>query len=191
MIEDAEIIERCRQGQLGLMDILVDRYKIDLYTLCMRLARSKPDADDLFQDTWMRVMKRLDRYSPEHTFRTWLFAICTNRYRDLYRWRRRWTFRGGGRGGGAPGSESLASIVTPAPNPEEAALAEETRAEMSRAIDALEDLFKLPVVLFYFHNCTIAEIGEVLGIPAGTVKSRLHKGRERLKQAMEGAGYER
>lgn len=191
MIEDAEIIRRCRQGQMGLMDILVDRYKIELFSLCMRLARTKPDADDLFQDTWVRAMKRLDSYSLEYGFKTWIFAICTNRYRDLYRRRRRWMRRLRGNWGMDSEEETLARIEAPAAGPEETVLQDEQRAAVKQALAALDDAFRLPVVLHYFHGCSTAEIGAILEIPAGTVKSRLFKGRELLKTLLEDRGYER
>ena len=85
VLEDGEIIRRCLGGQPGMMDLLIDRYATDLYSLCVKLTRNRPDADDLFQDTWARVMRSLDGYDPQHRFKAWLFAICTNRYRDLYR----------------------------------------------------------------------------------------------------------
>ena len=79
MIEDGEIVRRCLAGQMGMMDLLIDRYKTDLYSLCVKLTRDRPDADDLFQDTWARVMRNLESYDPQHKFKSWLFAICANR----------------------------------------------------------------------------------------------------------------
>ena len=69
MLEDGEIIRRCQSGQMGLVDILIDRYKTDLFSLCIKLTRNRHDADDLFQDTWMRVMKRINRCSTERPAR--------------------------------------------------------------------------------------------------------------------------
>lgn len=189
MLEDAEIIRRCKQGQPGLLDILIDRYRIDLYSLCVRLTRSKPDADDLFQDTWVRVMKRMQSYSAGYEFKTWLFSICLNRYRDIYRRRMRWAWwRRPGRVGG---TDEIDTIESPSPSPEAELLGEESRRAVKSAVDSLEDTYRVPMVLFYFQNCPVAEIGTMLDIPAGTVKSRLHKGRALVKAALEEAGHER
>lgn len=189
MLEDGEIIRRCRAGQTGLMDILIDRHKTDLYSLCVRLTRCGPDADDLFQDTWIRVMKRLDSYSSEHRFKAWLFAICINRYRDLYRWHKRWRRRGRRCEVGEGTEDQLASIEAQDRDPEQQAISEENKVIVRRAIDKLDDSLRLPIFLHYFQNLSTEEISVVLEIPQGTVKSRLHKGRNRLRASMEKAGY--
>lgn len=185
MLEDGEIIRRCRNGQTGLIDILIDRHKTDLYSLCMKLTRSGPDADDLFQDTWVRVMKRIDTFSPEHNFKTWLFTICTNRYRDLYRWRRRWWRRVLHAGSKERFEEELELVESQGPDPEQQAIAAEEKAMLREAVDKLDESLRLPIVLHYFHGLSTAEIGEVLGIPQGTVKTRLLGGRDKLRKALE------
>ncbi|UCG51764.1 MAG: RNA polymerase sigma factor [Candidatus Latescibacterota bacterium] len=191
MLEDGEIIRRCQAGQTDLMDILVDRHKTELYTLCMRLTRNGTDADDLFQDTWVRAMKRLDSFSLKHGFKTWLFAICMNRYRDLYRWRRRWWRQMKRAGKQTHGEDDLTIIESQDPDPERLAISTEERVAVRIAVDKLEDSYRLPVLLHYFQGLSVAEIGVVLGIPQGTVKSRLHAGREKLRAALEGAGHGR
>jgi RNA polymerase sigma-70 factor (ECF subfamily) len=191
VIEDGEIIRRCRQGQTNLLDILIDRYATDLYTLCMKLARRAPDADDLFQDTWVRVMKRLDSYSPEQRFKPWLFAICVNRYRDMYRWRKRWR-RGRGAGAGEESAESaLAALEAGDRTPEQRALDREDLLAVRRAIDSLDDALRLPVLLHYYEDLSVEEIGRIMEIPQGTVKSRLHTAREKLRAALEETNHER
>ena len=197
MLDDGQIIRRCLDGQMGMMDLLIDRHKTDLYSLCLKLTRSGPDADDLFQDTWVKVMKSLDSYNPEHRFKTWLFAICMNRYRDLYRWRRRWWRRvrrlgeeGSPEGEPRPDDE-LAAMEAGEPNPEEQAISQEKRGAVREALDRLDDPFRLPILLHYFQDLSVAEIARILKIPTGTVKTRLLRGREKLKGAIEAAGHGR
>jgi RNA polymerase sigma-70 factor (ECF subfamily) len=191
VLEDGEIIRRCLGGQTGMMDLLIDRYKTDLYSLCVKLTRNGPDADDLFQDTWVKVMKSLKSYKPEHRFRTWLFAICTNRYRDLYRWRRRWWHRvtslGQDRGAEEDPrpQDELAYMEFDGPTPEEHTIAQEGRGAVKEALDRLEDTFRLPILLHYFQDLSVAEIAMVMEIPEGTVKTRLSRGREKLRGALE------
>jgi RNA polymerase sigma-70 factor (ECF subfamily) len=134
-------------------------------------------------------MKNIGRYSEEHTFRTWLFAICLNRYRDLYRWRKRWWRRVTRLPLGAGGHGDIACFETGAPNPEQCMISEERRAAVRHALDNLEDTFRLPILLHYFQGLPVAEVGEILEIPPGTVKSRMSAGRERLRAAMEDAGH--
>ena len=188
MLEDGEIVLRCQRGQTALMDVLIDRHATDLYSLCMKLTRSEPDADDLFQDTWVRVLKRLDSFSPQHSFKTWLFTICINRYRDLYRWRKRWWRRVRQVGSKRQIEDDLALMESPEPGPEQQAISKEDRAALREAIDELEDSFRLPILLHYFQGLSTVEISEVLGIPRGTVKTRLYGGRNKLRTALEDAG---
>jgi RNA polymerase sigma-70 factor (ECF subfamily) len=191
VLEDGDIIRRCQGGQRGLIDTLIDRYQTDLYSLCVKLTRGGPDADDLFQDTWVRVMKRIDSFSPENNFKTWLFTICTNRYRDMYRWRKRWWHRVRQFGSKEDFEAELELVESQEAGPAELAVSKEEKASVRQAVDSLEDTFRLPVVLHYFHEMSTAEIGEVLGIPQGTVKTRLHGARDKLRRALEGEGHGR
>jgi RNA polymerase sigma-70 factor (ECF subfamily) len=171
------------------MDILIDRYKTDLYSLCVKLTRNGSDADDLFQDTWVRVMKRIDGFSPDHNFKTWLFTICLNRYRDLYRWRKRWWRRIRQPDSGEQIDEEITRLESLEPGPEQLAISEQSRTMLRKAVDMLDESLRLPIVLHYFQGLSTAEIGEVLGIPRGTVKTRLYAGRDRLRKTLEEAGH--
>jgi RNA polymerase sigma-70 factor (ECF subfamily) len=186
LLDDREVIRRCQCGQTDLIDILIDRYQVALYSLCRRLTRDPIDADDLFQETWVRVIRNLDRCSPEHKFVTWLYSICLNRYRDGYRKRRRWLLRVIPLGATVGAHrEAVEQIPAPGPEPQEKALRAEVREAVERAVQRLQETHRLPIVLHYYLDLTVEETGEALGIPAGTVKSRLHTGRQRIKQMME------
>ena len=89
MQNEREIIRRCQRGEIRLMDLLIERYRVSLYSFCRKLTRNRTDADDLFQETWAAAMRGIGSFSGEKPFRPWLFAICINRYRDAYRKRRR------------------------------------------------------------------------------------------------------
>jgi len=191
VVEDREIIRRCRLGQMSLMDVLIERYKTDLYSLCEKLTRDPSDADDLFQDTWMNVVKNLEKYSSKYAFKTWLFSICLNRYRDLYRRRKRWWRRITRISSWERPEGNPVEFRAPDPDPEETMISEERKSTVREAVEGLEDMFRLPVLLHYFQGLSTAEVGEVLGISPGTVKSRLSRGREKLRSQMEGLGHGR
>ena len=191
MLEDREIIRRCLLGQMGLMDVLIERYKTDLYTLCEKLTRDPSEADDLFQDTWMNVVKNLRKYSPDYGFKTWLYSVCVNRYRDLYRRRKRWWRRITRMPSWERSQDEPMEFRSPDPDPEETMVSEERKGAIREAIDRLEEMFRLPILLHYFQELSMVEIGEILGIAPGTVKSRLSRGREKLKSEMEGSGHGR
>ncbi len=190
MIADRDIILRCQRGQTHLLDVLIERYKVALYSLCRKLTRNSADADDLFQDTWVRVMKNIARFSPERRFSPWLFTICVNGYRDRYRKRGRWSrlipsFR----------SSTIRDAVidrTPAPEsgPEEDLLRDESARGVRRALSGLHDTLRLPLLLHYYRDLSLEEISQILGIPTGTAKSRLHRGRAMVRSLMEDENHE-
>jgi RNA polymerase sigma-70 factor (ECF subfamily) len=191
LLDDREIVRRCQCGQTQLMDVLIDRHKDSLYTLCLRLARNEPDADDLFQDTWMKAMKKLDTFSLERKFSTWLFAVCVNRYRDMYRWRKRRLrrMRHVASFGDIDGDAGAREVRDS--RPDEHVMERERIDAVRDALDSLDDVHRLPIVLHYFHELSIEDIGRILDIPPGTVKSRLSNGRRLLKNSLEDAGHGR
>jgi RNA polymerase sigma-70 factor (ECF subfamily) len=190
LLDDREVIRRCQCGQTELTDILIDRYQVALYSLCRRLTRDRVDADDLFQETWVRAIRNLDRCSPEHKFVTWLYSICLNRYRDQYRKRRRWRLRVINFGTiEHTHREAVEQVPTPGSAPEKEALQAEVKQTVKDAVQRLQETHRLPIVLHYYLDLTVEETAEVLGIPAGTVKSRLHSGRKKIKIIMEELHY--
>jgi RNA polymerase sigma-70 factor (ECF subfamily) len=188
-LDDREIVRRCQCGQAQMMDVLIDRYKDSLYSLCLRLARNEQDADDLFQDTWMNAMKNIDTFSLERTFSTWLFAVCINRYRDGYRWWKRRLCRMK-RVANFGDIENESGIDEARDSmPDERVMRTERMDAVKRALDSLDDTYRLPIMLYYFHELSIEDIGGILEIPPGTVKSRLSNGRRLLKGKLEDAGH--
>ncbi len=186
MLEDRDIILRCRDGQTDRIDILVDRYKTPLYTLCRKLTKDPGDADDLFQDTWVKAMRHIGQCDPERKFSTWLYTICLNRYRDRYRRGKRWLARI--KEYSSTDAKELEMDQVPAgnPSPEDDVITGERESVVRRALDSLEDKLRLPILLFYFQEMSLAEIGGILGIPEGTVKNRMFLGRKKLEAILEG-----
>ncbi len=155
-------MERVQAGDAEALGSLIDRYRGPLYAFLWR--RAGEGADDLFQESWIRVSRARDRFDPSRRFSTWLFQIANNLCRD--RWRRQGARR---RALDALGSElrTTGADVAPAPTlPADQGL--------FRRLDALPDRLREVLVLRHYHELGEAEIAEVLGIPRGTVKSRLH-----------------
>jgi RNA polymerase sigma-70 factor (ECF subfamily) len=154
----------------------MDRWKGPLYAFLVR--RTAPDAaDDLFQESWLRVVRARDRFDPRRRFSTWLFQIANNLCRD--RGRRRAVER---RVLEAAAHE--AAVEGPAPPPATGDLA----ARMQRRLAALPDRLREVIVLRYYHDLGEPEIAEALGIPRGTVKSRLHAAVGALRAAERADG---
>lgn len=153
-------------------DKLIAQYGRRLYGLCVKLCGSEYEADDLYQETWLKVYCKLEKYDKSQPFEHWLTAVCVNCYRDLLR-RSKFT--------------KLFAIF-PTNEEKDAAMqsisAAENSAEISElweAVRRLPEKYRTVIILHYFRGYDIKELSAILKLPEGTVKYRLHKARELLK----------
>lgn len=157
-----------------MIDSLINNYGKRLYGLCMTLCRNASDADDLYQDTWLRVIANFDKYDTEKPFEPWLTRICINIYRNTLR---KITH--------SPIFDKFSSNAEkdsvieniPAASPED-------YSELHAAINRLPEKMRLVIILYYFQDMDITSTAQILNIPEGTVKSRLNKARKRLKEEL-------
>lgn len=164
---------------------LIQQYKTLLYSFSIKLARNRYDAEDLFQDTWVKVFNKLHTFNDQKSFENWLFTICLNTYRDQYSKTKRWIniiqdfFT----------SEQKEKIFET--YKEEKQLVEEQVIQLYEEkvliekLNQLHDRFRVPIILYYFHDLTYKEISMVIKIPEGTVKSRISLGKKKLKDLIE------
>ncbi len=185
MADDTVIIEQCRNGDLGQLEVLVNRYGSRLYGLCLKLSRDPADADDLFQDTWVRVMDHINRFEPGKRFLPWLFTICLNRYRDRYRKKKRWSLKVAGNPVLPDGRDGVEIARDHRPLADEQLMESDRLKRLQHCLNRLDDSLRIPVLLYYYRSFTLEEIGEMMDIPEGTVKSRLSRARNLLKELME------
>ena len=155
------------------MDQYIRKYGKRLYGLCMTLCADKHEADDLYQDTWVKVLKRFDTYDPSRDFEPWLTRLCVNTYRDRLRRLSRSPFLN------FSSNETKEAFLLTATAPEK-----EDYSDLYTAIDQLPEKLRLTIILFYFQDMDIEKTAQTLGIPTGTVKSRLHKARIQLKEVL-------
>ena len=155
------------------MDQYIRKYGKRLYGLCMTLCADKHEADDLYQDTWVKVLKRFDTYDPSRDFEPWLTRLCVNTYRDRLRRLSRSPFLN------FSSNETKDAFLLTATAPEK-----EDYSDLYAAIDQLPEKLRLTIILFYFEDMDIEKTAQTLGIPTGTVKSRLHKARIQLKEVL-------
>ena len=134
---------------------------------------NKHEADDLYQDTWLKVLKRFDTYDPSRDFEPWLTRLCVNTYRDRLRRLSRSPFLN------FSSNETKEAFLLTATAPEK-----EDYSDLYAAIDQLPEKLRLTIILFYFEDMDIEKTAQTLGIPTGTVKSRLHKARIQLKEVL-------
>ena len=158
-----------------MIDQYIQKYGRRLYGLCRSLCASPYDADDLYQETWLRVVKHISQYDPSREFEPWLTRICVNTYRSILRRLAKSPLLDFSNGDEK--DRLLASI--PAPEKTDYALLYEAVGQLLRKL-------RLAVVLFYFQGEDLASAAKTLNIPVGTAKSRLNKARKLLKEVLAG-----
>lgn len=151
----------------------IQQYGKRLYGLCLTLCANKIEADDLYQDTWLQVIKNFSRYDPSREFEPWLTKICVNLYRNALRRLTRSPFVS------FRSNEEKDFLLNSIPAPEK-----KDYRPLYEAIDHLPEKYRLAVILYYFDDMDICKTAQILGIPSGTVKSRLAKSRKLLKEAL-------
>lgn len=185
-MDEKEIIANIQAGQLDYMNDLIDLYKDSLYKFCYHLTRNKHDADDLFQDTWLKVTRYISHYDLTKKFKTWLLTITANLYKDRYRKAKRRLAKTCYSYDTETQEEQMENIKSKSNLPDICLEEEEEKAQLHKAVNKLNDKLRVPIILFYFKEMDQNQIAEILDIPVGTVKSRLNAARKKLLQEMEG-----
>lgn len=173
------------------LEQLIATYGTDIYSFCVYLTGNRPEAEELYQDTFLKAMELLDRIQGEGNPKSYLLSIAIRIWKN----RNRKMFR---RNKIAP-TESTEGmpVETAAPGTGETSEVEEgmLRREEIRYVQEtlcrIPDKYRLPLCLYYGEELTMEEIAACLRIPQGTVKSRLYKGREKMREELEAAGYDR
>ncbi|HNS50878.1 MAG TPA: sigma-70 family RNA polymerase sigma factor [Anaerolineae bacterium] len=178
-LETEDLVRRCQKGDRLALEALIVRHQTYVFRLCCLVMRNEQDAEDMTQETFVRACRALPRYQQREgsSFEAWLYRIAVNCCRS--RMRRKWYQV-------LPWPEPAPQIVAePEDQPERKAVQSEWRTEMLDAIDSLGEKHRLVVILRYYAGMSNEEIAETIGVPSGTVRSRLHTARERLRQVLE------
>ena len=168
--EDAEDVARVLAGDVSAFEAIVRRWQRPLVNLAYRFCRDRGRAEDMAQEAFLRAYRKLASWRQDAAFSTWLFALATNLYRSEVRRIPPLT---------APLDEGVAVLDRRAVEP---VLDEERRDRMVRnAVLGLPAKYRDVLTLFYFHGMDIAKSAASLGVPQGTVKARLSRGRDILR----------
>jgi RNA polymerase sigma-70 factor, ECF subfamily len=181
---DAELVRRCLTGDEQAYRELVQRYERQVYSVAMRMVRVREDAEDLTQETFVRMFRALDRYDPTRPFPAWLLTIAARLSIDHLRRRRVKTqplVRS------EPGSleEQIVEVEDPGFGPDELLVRQEESESAAALIGALPEHYRIVVVLRHQQGLAYEEIAEALHLPLGTVKARIHRARAILKDRLE------
>jgi RNA polymerase sigma-70 factor (ECF subfamily) len=166
-------VDRVLRGDVAAFAQIVERWQDPLVALAYRFCHDRSRAEDMAQEAFLRAFRALHQWRREAAFSTWLFAVATNVYRAELRRR------------GAP-LVSIDEIADPADTLDVAAEHEDSdrRAALRRALHALPTKYRDALVLFYFHDMDVERAAASLGVPSGTVKARLSRGRELLRRKL-------
>lgn len=182
-IDDQALVERCRAGDVAAFEPLVEKYRERVWRLAYNVLRDREEAWDVAQEAFIRAYQGLPSFRGQAAFYTWLFRIVMNLAADRARQR-----AARGRAFGTervPEEEWDRVMVEPGePAPDETATRSEERERIMRALDALPEHHRAIIMLGDLQGFTYREIAEVLDIPMGTVMSRLHNARKRLRDVL-------
>lgn len=192
-----ELIQCCLSGDEAAIETLVHAHQRAVFVLALSLlygrgvtpAEAAADADEATQDIFIAVLKSLHTYQGKAAFTTWLYAITLNICRNRYR-RRQASARLRGalqnlfRQSQAEEQPTGAIELPPPPSPEETVLRREAAGVLWGKVNRLGEKHRTVVILRYYHDLSIAEIAQILGLSEGTVHSRLFTARERLRVLM-------
>lgn len=183
---DAELVARAQRGDSYAFSALVLRYQDRIFNVAFRMCRNRDDAADVTQTTFLNAMTALPRFRTHATVYTWLFRIATNLCISGLRQRRRKTtsLDAVGQEFAARGNDRAPRLVSD--DLEQREMME--RVEI--ALAELDDEFRTAVLLRDVEGLDYGEISQVLGVPVGTVKSRIHRGRTWLRKRLTAGEHE-
>lgn len=173
---DAAWVRQCLAGDPQAFAALVGRYEKPVYNVALRMLRNAEDARDIAQTVFMKAYQNLASYDPQFKFYSWVYRMAINESLNILRVR--------GRNAG-PVDER---VPEEAAGPSELLAGDQTREAVLEAIDRLKPEYRAVIVLRYFVDRNYEDMGEILGIDAKTVKSRLYTARQLLKDQLSASG---
>ncbi len=178
MKDQENIIARARRGDADAFEQLVVAYRDQVFRLALRMCGSEADADEVAQEAFLSAWKALPNFRGESQFSTWLYQLTTHAAIDLMRREKRQI----------AADITEVSAADPAPSPQQQAEQSEQREIVRDAILQLAPEQREVVVLRFMEELSYEEIGAVLKLPSGTVKSRLNRAKAQLKEILSKSG---
>jgi RNA polymerase sigma-70 factor (ECF subfamily) len=179
-LDDLALIREIRKGSHDAFRVLVERYSERVLNVVYQLVGDRNESEDVVQDIFVKVYRKLDSFELRSSFYTWLYRIAVNTASDHLKRRRRRDE--------AVSLEALPPIFEDgsrlARSPHRAVLDDELRARIDRAVESLPEPYKTVLILREFEDCSYEQMAEILGCSIGTVESRLFRARQRLREKL-------
>jgi len=173
---DAELVSLSLEGDQMAFEHLFNRYRDSIRQLYLQRTRGSGESiDDLLQETFIKVFLNLFRYDPKYTFGQWIFTIARNTFIDFVRRRRDELSIDAG-------EEEIVKMapVSAVPDPEESIIRSQQRVMIERCFDNMPPSYRMLIDYRFFKEYSYEEIARELGLPLGTVKTRIHRARNML-----------
>jgi RNA polymerase sigma-70 factor (ECF subfamily) len=180
---EAGLVRRCLAGDEKAYRELIEMYQPRIYSLALRMLRRADDAQDVTQETFIRMFRALDRYDPQRPFAAWLFSIASRLSIDQLRRRKLQPVPLTQRG--HDDEEYTIEVEDTGPRPEEVTAHAEEETRTRALIDSLPAHYRIVVLLRHQQDLSYEEIAETLHLPLGTVKARIHRARALLRDRIE------
>ncbi len=188
-LPDADVAALAKEGREPAFRELVRRYERPVFSLIFRMVRDREMAEDLAQDTFIKVLNNIDRYRPEFKLSSWLFKIANNVTIDHLRRRQLATVSLDGSPHAATAAEAQATSLDVESRGQSALEAIESRelgSAIEQAIGKLRPEYRSCILLRHVEGRSYEEIAATLDLPLGTVKTYIHRARHELREALEG-----
>jgi RNA polymerase sigma-70 factor (ECF subfamily) len=184
--ESLEIAQALKRQDAGVLDQLIVRYQHRLLRYLLFLTSNREQAEDLFQEVWMRVMLRGGQFNGKARFDTWLFTVARNMVIDLRRKRTMSSLDEIFETAGDEDRPMAMEIASDEPTPFDKCVSSEDRERLTTALLAMEPVYREVMVLRFHEDLSLEEIAKVTRAPLSTVKSRLYRGLASMRPKLSG-----
>jgi RNA polymerase sigma-70 factor, ECF subfamily len=187
-LSDQDVISHARQGRETAFRELIRRYERPVFSVIYRMVHDRELAEDLAQETFIKVLNALDRYDPKYKFSSWIFKIAHNATLDQLRKKEPETLSLDGSPHASTQEQTEASSFTAVDTtetPEQYTQSKQLGSEIEAAIEQLRPEYRAAIVLWHIEGRPYDEIADIMGLPLGTVKTYIHRGRNELRGMLQ------
>lgn len=176
-------IKQVKKGDQNAFGEIVEIYKNKVYQLCYRMLGNRHEAEDVSQEAFIRAYVNINTFKQDFKFSTWLFRIATNLCIDRIR-KKKPDYYLDAELSGTDGLNMYSQVAADVELPERELESLELQETIQKEILKLPEKYRSVIVLKYIEELSLNEISEILDLPLGTVKTRIHRGREALRQQL-------
>ena len=187
-LSDQDVIRQARDGRESAFRELIRRYERPLFSIIYRMVRDRELAEDLAQDTFIKVLNNIEKYDPSYKFSSWIFKIAHNTTIDHIRKKAPDTLSlDGSPHALTPDQVEATSFaaVDMAENPEQFTSSREVGSEIEVALQDIRPEYRQAIMLWHIEGRPYDEIAQIMDLPLGTVKTYIHRGRNELRKKLE------